>query len=181
MVRLVTDRTGQWTLPHSLVEIGSYILYVATIHGYREGRARCSWESGPDPWTGMRSKRLLGSDSSVLQACVLGLPLQGWKFDSESSVSRGYWDCLIPLSHRVRSGTFMILNLVGCKYISYHVCIDRCIPRMVITTRIGKQKFELRTYSLWLFSKRKSRTFLSLACLDKGLLYTLNRISFAEY
>ena len=47
-------------------------------------------ESGTDPRHGMRSKRLLESDSSVLQACVLGLPLQGWKFDSESSVSREY-------------------------------------------------------------------------------------------
>ena len=46
-------------------------------------------ESGADPRPGMRSKLLLGSDSIVLQACVLGLPLQGWKFDSESSVSRG--------------------------------------------------------------------------------------------
>ena len=46
-------------------------------------------ESGPDPRTGMRSKRLLGSDSVVLQPCELGLPLQVWKFDSESSVSRG--------------------------------------------------------------------------------------------
>jgi hypothetical protein len=46
-------------------------------------------ESGTDLQTRMKSKRLLGSDSSVLQACVLGLPLQGWKFDSESSVSRG--------------------------------------------------------------------------------------------
>ena len=43
----------------------------------------------------MRSKWLLGSDSSV----------QGWKFDSESSISCGYWDCLIPLPHRVRSET----------------------------------------------------------------------------
>ena len=35
-------------------------------------------ESGTDPWTGMRSKQLLGSDSSVLQACVLGLPCKVW-------------------------------------------------------------------------------------------------------
>ena len=47
-------------------------------------------ESGADPRPGMKGKRLLGSDSTVLQVCVLGLPLQGWKFDSELSVSRGY-------------------------------------------------------------------------------------------
>ena len=40
-------------------------------------------ESGADPRPRMRSQRLLGSDSMVLQACVLGLSLQGWKFDSE--------------------------------------------------------------------------------------------------
>ena len=31
-------------------------------------------ESGTDPRIGMKGKRLLGSDSTVLQACVLGLP-----------------------------------------------------------------------------------------------------------
>ena len=34
-------------------------------------------ESGADPRPGLRSKQLLGSDSIVLQACVLGLSLQG--------------------------------------------------------------------------------------------------------
>ena len=65
--------------------------YVRTIdHECREWRFSVVGESGPDPRTGMRSQRLLGSDSTVLQACVLGLPLQGWKFNLESSVSRGY-------------------------------------------------------------------------------------------
>ena len=32
-------------------------------------------ESGTDLQTGMKDKRLLGSDSSVLQACVLGFTL----------------------------------------------------------------------------------------------------------
>ena len=71
-------------------------------------------ESGTDPRTEIKSQWLLGSDSTVLQVCVLGLPLQGWKFDSESSVSRENIDYLIPLPHRVRSKTMMILNLVGC-------------------------------------------------------------------
>ena len=34
-------------------------------------------ESVTDPQAEMTNKRLLGSDSTVLQACVLGLPLQG--------------------------------------------------------------------------------------------------------
>ena len=47
---------------------------VALHHGY-EGQGWCPivGESGTDPRTGMKGKRLLRSDSSVLQACVLGL------------------------------------------------------------------------------------------------------------
>ena len=47
-------------------------------------------ESGPDPRTGMKGKQLLGSDSSVLQACVLGFTLQGLKFGLNCSASHGY-------------------------------------------------------------------------------------------
>ena len=46
--------------------------------------------SGPDPQPGMKVKRLLGSDSIVLQACVLGFTLQGLKFGSNCSASHGY-------------------------------------------------------------------------------------------
>ena len=62
------------------------------LHYDYEGRGWCPivGESGSVPRTEMKGKRLLGSDSTVLQACVLGLPLQGWKIDSESFVSRGY-------------------------------------------------------------------------------------------
>ena len=68
--------------PHSLLEIGSYILLKVKLccnnHGCREERFSVVGESGPDPRTGMKSQRLLGSDSTVLQACELGLSLQGW-------------------------------------------------------------------------------------------------------
>ena len=47
-------------------------------------------ESGPDPRTGMKGKRLLWSDSTVLQVFVLGFTLQGLKFGSNCSASRGY-------------------------------------------------------------------------------------------
>ena len=46
-------------------------------------------ESGTDPRTGMKGKRLLGSDSTVLQACVLGFTLQGLKFGLNYSASYG--------------------------------------------------------------------------------------------
>jgi hypothetical protein len=44
---------------------------------------------GIDPRVGMKGKRLLRNNRWMFQACELGLPLQGLKFDSESSVSRG--------------------------------------------------------------------------------------------
>ena len=47
-------------------------------------------ESGTDPRTGMKGKRLLESDSTVLQACVFGFTLQGLKFGSNCSTSHGY-------------------------------------------------------------------------------------------
>ena len=59
--------------------------YVATPRLQGCGLFSVVGESGTDPRTGMKSQQLIWSDSTVLQACVLGLPLQGWKFDSESS------------------------------------------------------------------------------------------------
>jgi hypothetical protein len=44
---------------------------------------------GPVPRVGMKGKRLLQNDHWIFQACELGLPCKVWKFDSESSVSRG--------------------------------------------------------------------------------------------
>jgi hypothetical protein len=54
---------------------------------------KCVWSCSCLWWTcprvGMKGKRLLQNEPLVFQACELGLSLQGWKFDSESSVSRG--------------------------------------------------------------------------------------------
>jgi len=56
-------------------EVGALLNNVALHYDY-EGRGWCPivGESGPDLRTEMKGKRLLGSDSSVLLACVLGLP-----------------------------------------------------------------------------------------------------------
>jgi hypothetical protein len=43
----------------------------------------------PVPRVGMKGKWLLQNDPWMFQACELGLPCKVWKFDSESSVSRG--------------------------------------------------------------------------------------------
>ena len=53
------------------------LFYVATITSAERVGLAVLGESGTDPQTGMKGKRLLRSDSSVLQACVLGLLLQG--------------------------------------------------------------------------------------------------------
>ena len=138
-------------------------------------------ESGPNPWTGMRSQRLLWSDSTVLQACVLGFTLQGLKFGSNCSASHGYWDCLIALPYGVRSGTMIIFNLVGCNYFLYHACIDRYKPRMVNPTRNRELKLEIKDLLFIAFQQINSRAFTRLACLVKEILYTLSRVSLAEY
>ena len=89
-------------------EVGDHLNCRATIRQLGTRWVLYSRGEWPYPWTGMRSQRLLGSDSMVLQACVLGLSLQGLKFDSKSSASHEDWDCLVPLLHRVRSWTMMI-------------------------------------------------------------------------
>ena len=107
--------------------------------------------------------------------------LQGLKFGSNCSASHGYWDCLIALPYGVRSGTMIIFNLVGCKKFLYHACIDRCKSIMVNPTRIWKLKLEIKDLLFIAFQQINSRAFTSLACLVKGMLYTLRQVSLAEY
>jgi len=52
---------------------------------------------------------------------------------------------------------------------------------MVKTTRIWKLKFEIKDLLFVAFQQKWTQSLSKLACLDKGLLYTLNRISLAEY
>ena len=147
--------TQQVDIPPLSLRDRKLILCCKTNHGCREEWFSVVRESGTDPWTGMRSQRLLGSDSTVLQACVLGLPLQGWKFDSESSISRENWDCLIPLPHRVRSGTKRCLIWLDEINFLYHICVDRCIPRMVNETRIWNLKFKIKDMLFVAFQQKK--------------------------
>ena len=52
------------------------------------------------PQAGKKGQRLFGNDPTVFQTCVLGLPGQVKKFDSNRLLLT-VWDCLIPLPHRV--------------------------------------------------------------------------------
>jgi hypothetical protein len=116
---------------------------------------------------------------SAPSVCVR-FTLQGLKFGSNCSASHEYWDCLISLLHRVRSETkwySIWLDEIN----SLHVWIDRCKSRMVNKTRTWKLKLEIKNILVLLFSKRNPKAFISLACLVKGMLYTLSRVSLAEY
>jgi hypothetical protein len=82
--------TDVWEyVPHSgqeydhVVALQAYVLHIGCAYGPTVAFG------GTDPRVGMKGKRLLRNDHWMFQACELGLPLQGLKFDSESSVSRG--------------------------------------------------------------------------------------------
>ena len=116
---------------------------------------------GEWPWSMNRNEKpkvaweWLDGTSSVCARFILAR----LEFDSELSASHDVWDCLIPFLHRVISGTMMIsiwLDEVNSStmVISNIVELDRCIPRMVNSTRIWKLKLKLRTYSLWFFQEK---------------------------
>jgi hypothetical protein len=64
-----------------VVVLQAYVLHIGCAYG---PTVACG---GTDPRVGMKGKRLLWNDHWMFQACELGLPLQGLKFDSESSIS----------------------------------------------------------------------------------------------
>jgi hypothetical protein len=66
-----------------VVTLQTYVLHIGCAYG---PAVACG---GPDPRVGMKGKWFLRNDPLVFQACELGLSLQGWKFDLESSISRG--------------------------------------------------------------------------------------------
>ena len=59
-------------------------------------------DGDPDPQPGKKGKRLFVNDPTVFQTCVLGLPSQVNKFDSNRPLLT-VWDCSTLLPHRVRS------------------------------------------------------------------------------
>jgi hypothetical protein len=66
-----------------VVALQTYILHIGCAYG---PTVACG---GPNPRVGMKGKRLLRNDLWIFQACVLGYPCKVWKFDLESSISRG--------------------------------------------------------------------------------------------
>src|SRR6185369_16401402 len=80
-------------------------------------RGDCSY-----PQAGKKGKRLFGNDPTVFQMCVLGLPGQVKKFDSNRLLLT-VWDCFISLPHRVIRATILFINLIVC-LVFYHDWIE---------------------------------------------------------
>jgi hypothetical protein len=59
-----------------VVALQTYVLHIGCAYG---PAVACG---GSDPQVGMKDKRLLWNNLGIFQACELGLPLQGLKFDS---------------------------------------------------------------------------------------------------
>ena len=139
----------------------------------------CSRGEWPYPQAGMKGQRLFGNDPTVFQTCVLGLPGQVNKFDSNRPLLT-VWDCLIPLPHRVIRVTLFDQSWCLTKVLPW---LDRisCLHRMVNQLEYGKLKCEVRTYSLLLFSKRKPEPYKTLHSLVRWAMYTCWRLSLAEY
>src|SRR6185312_7796449 len=91
-----------------------FYFYVAQHYGFKGqgwilepcSRGECSY-----PQAGKKGKRLFGNDPTVFQTCMLGLPGQVNKFDSNSLLTT-VWDCLISLPHRVIRAILLRLILM---------------------------------------------------------------------
>src|SRR6185437_3189317 len=122
---LVADWTGEWIyLTLSLRD--RFYCYVAQHYDFKgQGWTGYGWTLEPCsrgecsyPQAGKKVQRLFGNDPTVFQTCVLGLPGQVKKFDSNRLLLT-VWDCLIPLPHRVIRATILFINLDVC-LVFYH-------------------------------------------------------------
>src|SRR6185437_3136304 len=104
----------------------------------------------------MKGQRLVGNDPTVFQTCVLGLPGQVNKFRFESSASHGL-GLLDPFATQSNKSNIIMINLDVCLKVLPWLNRISCLHRMVNQLEYGKLKCEVRTYSLLLFSKRKTR------------------------
>jgi hypothetical protein len=114
------------------------------------------------------------------QACELGLPLQGWNSIQKSSVSRGDWDCLIPLPHRV---TRAILWWVILRYALKRLYLVWVVIGAYLEwiNRISKLKVEIKDPLLVaFFAEIKPRTIISLHKSSYMAKYTMRRVSLAS-
>jgi hypothetical protein len=85
---------------------------------------------GSDPQVGMKGKRLLRDNLWMFQACEFGLPFQDWNLIQESSVSRGDWDYLIPLPHRVIRAIWWLSKMMFVEKVLPCLSSYSCLLRM---------------------------------------------------
>ena len=62
---------------------------------------------------------------------------------------------LNPFAAYSKKLNIYIHNMVKCKYILHHVCVDRYLPRMVNATRIWKLKIDLKDLLFVAFQQKK--------------------------
>ena len=120
MASLVADWTGEW-IYLSLSLRDKFYFYVAQHYDFEgQGSALepCSRGECSYPQAGKKGQRLFGNDPTVFQTCMLGLPGQVKKFDSNRLLLT-VWDCLIPLPHRVIRATILFINFDVC-LVFYH-------------------------------------------------------------
>ena len=111
-VSLVVDRTGEWIyLSLSLRDRFLFMFMLRNTAATGRKMVPCSRRKWHYPQVGMKGKRLFGNDPTVFQTCVLGLPGQVNKFDSNHLLPT-VWDCLISLPHRVIRATLLLLILM---------------------------------------------------------------------
>ena len=96
-------------IPPTLSLRNMFYFYVAQHYDFKgQGSALepCSRGECSYPQAGKKGKWLFGNDPTVFQTCVLGLPGQVNKFDSNRLLPT-VWECLISLPHRVIRATLL--------------------------------------------------------------------------
>jgi len=121
-VSQVTNRTGSWRYLSLSLRDRTFLFMVALHHGCRGEVVPYSRGEWPSPRDGKKGQRLLGCDSTVLQACELGLPC---KVENrfESSVSRGIWGCLYPFATQSKKS---IMTDKSCWVLVYSALMCCC-------------------------------------------------------
>jgi hypothetical protein len=100
-----------------VVTLQTYVLHIGCAYG---PTVACG---GFVPRHGLKGKQLLRNYRWMFQACELGLPWKGWKFDSESSASHEDWDCLTLWPHRVtRKSLWGVILMYALKRL-YHAWV----------------------------------------------------------
>jgi hypothetical protein len=90
-----------------VVALQTYVLHFGSAYG---PTVACG---GSDPRVGMKGKRLLRNNPLVFQACVLGLPLQGFEFRFRNRPPLTMNETAYPFITQSNKSNYMISNTDG--------------------------------------------------------------------